>query len=118
MRIWRLRRQLSQAVAARDAGVHRQTWRAWERNDWVPEEYNHVGIERALRWQPGSVAAILAGGGPTPDEDVEARPDKFEETLRQIEGLTDRERKAALALYHALKDEPDIADERRKQSGT
>ena len=62
------RRQLglSQSRAATKAGVSRTSWVAWEKGTATPEDYNHVKIERALQWQPGSVDAILAGGDPTP----------------------------------------------------
>jgi transcriptional regulator with XRE-family HTH domain len=75
---------------ARRKGVHRQTWRAWEQGEAVPEEFNFVGIEAALRWTAGSVAAILAGGDPTPLEEEEAEPLLFDDTERDlwaVEGL-------------------------------
>lgn len=62
----RLALGISQAGAAKLAGVSRTSWVAWEKGTAVPEDYNHIKIETVLRWQPGSVAAILAGGQPTP----------------------------------------------------
>lgn len=54
---------LSQSAAARNAGVARSTWVAWEKGTSVPESFNHALIERVMRWEPGSIAA---GGEPTP----------------------------------------------------
>lgn len=51
------------AVAA--SGVSKSTWANWEKDRNIPEEINFQRIERILRWAPGSVAAILAGGEPT-----------------------------------------------------
>ena len=70
---------LSQAAAAKAANVHRNTWTNWEKGT-APEEFNFAGIERALRWERGSVSAILGGGDPTPIPEasvtaIPARPD-------------------------------------------
>lgn len=73
----RKRLGLSQSRAAKLADVSRTTWITWERGTATPEDYNHIKIERALQWEPGSVEAILAGGEPTlseaPDLDDQAK---------------------------------------------
>jgi transcriptional regulator with XRE-family HTH domain len=56
---------LSAARAASDAGVARNTWSSAENGSREVRSENYAGIERALRWAPGSVAAILEGGYPT-----------------------------------------------------
>lgn len=56
---------LSMNLAAKLAGVHRLTWRAWEQGLARPEDYNYTRIENALGWEAGSVEVVLAGGQPT-----------------------------------------------------
>jgi DNA-binding XRE family transcriptional regulator len=57
---------LSQNRAAKLFKGSRTTWVSWESDASRPERYNYVRIEAVLRWAPGSVAAILDGGEPTP----------------------------------------------------
>lgn len=62
---------MSQNKAAKAFGGSRTTWINWEKGEAQPERFNYIRIETALRWQPGSVNAILEGGAPTPLEDVQ-----------------------------------------------
>lgn len=55
---------LSQARAARTAGVSRTTWISWEKGGSTPEDYNYVKIERALDWERGSVREAISTGRP------------------------------------------------------
>lgn len=55
---------LSLSAAARLAGVDRATWTGSERGTRQTETYNYASIERALKWVPGSVETVLAGGDP------------------------------------------------------
>lgn len=57
---------LSQAEAARRAGVTRNTWRAWETDAKTPDDRNHKLIEDFCEWEPGSVADVLDRRAPTP----------------------------------------------------
>lgn len=57
---------ISQYEAARRASVSRTTWRAWEKDDREPEDYNRARIEEFCDWDEGSVAAVLNGKAPTP----------------------------------------------------
>lgn len=57
---------LNQTRAALAAGVSRSAWVRWENGDAEPFDYNYVLIERALKWEPGSVEEILKGGKPRP----------------------------------------------------
>lgn len=50
-------------VAAR-AGIDTETIRAVRKGLNVPSTLTQAGIEKALEWEPGSVATILAGGEP------------------------------------------------------
>lgn len=108
--------RLSMQKAADLAGVHRLTWRSWE-NGSTPEDYNHAGIERALRWNGGSVAAILTGGEPTllPDSQRLPRTDEQEQLMAvylsyRRRGLRHKEAKALIA---AQVDEMNNEDEQR-----
>lgn len=56
---------LSVRAAADSGGMARGTWTAVEDGSRKTADSNYAGIERALQWAPGSVAAILAGGDPT-----------------------------------------------------
>jgi hypothetical protein len=57
---------LSVSKAARDAGISRTTWIAVEAGSRETQSYNYAPIERVLRWEPGSIEAVLAGGEATP----------------------------------------------------
>lgn len=70
---------LSISAAARIAQIDRGTWTGVEKAARETEEYNHAGIERALQWAPGSIAATLAGGDPTPQR--ADQPEAIERTL-------------------------------------
>lgn len=51
---------LSQSAAARKAGVARGTWRAWEKGESEPFDYNYANIEHAMGWQAGSVELAIS----------------------------------------------------------
>lgn len=65
---------LSLSAAARAAGIDRATWTGMERGTRRTEEYNYASIDRALRWAPGSVDRVLAGGEPEPQEPSRSIP--------------------------------------------
>lgn len=54
------------AEVATQAKITVETLRAIRRGNNEPSALTKSGLERALRWQPGSVARILSGGAPTP----------------------------------------------------
>jgi hypothetical protein len=54
--------------AGRRARISRHTWRSVERGEPVRASTYHA-VEEALRWAPGSVQAILAGGEASHAED-------------------------------------------------
>lgn len=56
---------LSRAAAAKLAGVDPKTLQSLEQDTRWPHDTNRAKIERALRWAPGSLDAIRAGGEPT-----------------------------------------------------
>lgn len=61
------RRRLGLSVpgAAKLAEIDRETWRNLEAGTRQIRTYNHAAVERVLRWDFGSVEAILNGGEPT-----------------------------------------------------
>lgn len=61
-----LRHRLAATASDDQRGVGRSTWINWENDRFVPEDFNFALIEGVLRWRPGSVAAVLDGGEPTP----------------------------------------------------
>jgi len=56
--------RLSERQAAAAAGVARNTWASAEQGVKQLSEKSIAGIEAALKWAPGSIDRILAGGGP------------------------------------------------------
>lgn len=61
---------LTATEAAKATGINRATWTTAEKGQRVPQSYNRAAIERTLRWRPGSIDAILAGGEPAEAESV------------------------------------------------
>lgn len=54
-----------QKAAQLAGGIARNTWSGIETGRNRTQERHHAGIERALGWAPGSIAAILDCGEPT-----------------------------------------------------
>src|SRR5579875_3026864 len=57
------------AELARIAEVDNKTLASLESGQRWPRDRSRARIEQALRWRPGSIAALLAGGEPTPMPD-------------------------------------------------
>lgn len=92
----RLELGLSASAAARAAGIDRNTWSSAEKGERETQAHNWVGLERALRWRPGSVAAILDGRDPTP---VDAEPvDEELELVRTDPRLTEEMKRRIISL--------------------
>lgn len=96
----RLALGLSQREAATDAGVSDQTWVNVEQGRKVSER-TLSGVNRALRWEPGSAEAALDGREPTallvdPNSPVtRAEVDELRRRLDEvIRRLDDRDRHA------------------------
>lgn len=109
---------LSVNQAAQIAGVSKGTWQGLEKARRETGEHKYAGIERALKWKPGSILAVLKeggvpqpvnGGAPEPErprpgdidaaiaaiEQVEGAPEWWKAVIRQqLEGLKrERERR-------------------------
>lgn len=55
---------LSVRQAAETAGIARNTWASAEDGSRQTSDTNFAAIERALRWTPGSISQVKAGGAP------------------------------------------------------
>lgn len=77
--------RLSKEEAARRGGMSVKTWTSVEIGREV-RDTTYVGTEDALKWERGSVAAILDGGDPTPLEPAEnEEPIEVEYATRVLE---------------------------------
>lgn len=78
---------LSQRDAAFAAGVSDTTWLAVEKGERVSER-TLIGVERALKWAPGSADAVLAGDEPHelggPDRSLAERIETLEAELAEL----------------------------------
>jgi transcriptional regulator with XRE-family HTH domain len=52
---------ISQSAAARQAGVSRGAWRAWESGEAIPQDFNYVRIETVMQWEAGSAELAVLG---------------------------------------------------------
>lgn len=81
--------------------MDRNTWSYLEDGSRRTAEFKYAGIERALRWEPGSVTAILAGGDPTsvgPSTPAVEEDDEEIQLVRTDPRLTDDMRERIIAL--------------------
>lgn len=77
------------AADAGDIGVAK--WGQVERGEPGPHADNTIaGVERALAWKPGSVAAILAGGEPTPITEEDQAVSQLEELTQMVRDIATR----------------------------
>lgn len=58
------------AELARQAGVDPKTLASLERGERWPRDHSKTGIERALKWKPGSLTRIRNGGEPQEIDEV------------------------------------------------
>lgn len=70
----RLELDMKWEEVAAAAGIKPPTLRAIRNGTNHPSPLTMRGIDRALRWEPGSVDAVLAGGTPTVRERAPAGP--------------------------------------------
>jgi hypothetical protein len=71
----RLQLGMSVRSAADGARVARGTWTSLEEGIRRTADNNYAGIEAVLQWEPGSIAAILAGGDPQVHTRIDLRDD-------------------------------------------
>ena len=92
---------LGQSEAARAAGVGRTTWLGWEKRGVIPERHRYVLIERTLKWEPGSVEAILEGGKPQPARVEHSPPDRLPIDEAILKRYHPADRELILAVFRA-----------------
>ncbi|GAB1695155.1 helix-turn-helix domain-containing protein [Krasilnikovia sp. M28-CT-15] len=94
---------LSVRAAAEASGLSRITWGALEDGSRRTGDSKFAGIERALKWDSGSVAAILNGGDPTPVME-DTPPPGPGDALRKVmnsDDLTETEKRQIIRLLVA-----------------
>jgi|SRR6266508_2654417 len=69
----RVELRMSWRDVTREAGMSNEGLRAIRRGERRPTAVTKARIEHALRWATGSIDAILAGGEPTPVNDIQRR---------------------------------------------
>lgn len=101
----RLELRISVRAAATRAHVARDTWTGLEEATRRTAETNYAGIEQTLRWTPGSVARVLAGGEPAemPTKDAPQTAAQLSAPAARTEGTSDE------ALIRVMRS-PDIDD--------
>lgn len=102
---------LSVRAAAQAAEMDRNTWSYLEDGSRRTSEFKYAGIERALQWAPGSVAAILEGREPTPIQSGDAGEpvDEELELVRTDPKLTPDMRKRIIALILERREREKVA---------
>jgi len=78
---------------AREAGITTSALGGIRRGQYRPSPHTARALERALKWEPGSIDAILAGGDPTPMRTTDEVIASAQEITAQVEQrLADRRR--------------------------
>ncbi len=112
VRARRVELSLSVRAAAAAAEMDRNTWSYLEDGSRRTSEFKFAGIERALRWESGSVAAILEGRDPTPaqpENNTAAPVDEEIELVRTDKKLTPEMRDRIIALILERRERDKVA---------
>lgn len=115
---------LSLREVAELAGITGETLRAVRKGSNEPSSLTKRGIERALRWAPGSVDLVLAGRGPggerSPMDEAEAMMDENEEIaarlVERIRRLRRDQRRLVEDLVRMLEADSAAAPDHRSKS--
>lgn len=87
---------LSVRAAANEAGIDRETWTNAEAAKRQLSRRHWAGVERALRWAPGSISRILAGAEPEEMAEPNVGPDAVLadeiERISELRGITPGDR--------------------------
>lgn len=104
---------MSTAQAAETVGVSKGVWLGVERGTRMPAEPLYERIEQVLRWQPGSIRSILAGGTPTPESGSQQRhyADPDMQAIWELASIPPEER---LMLIETLRAERERQQRRRR----
>jgi hypothetical protein len=111
------RRRLDLGMKWRDVasngGISYEAVRSARAGEGEPADLTKRGIERALKWQPGSVDAILAGGEPTPLDEAPAR----EVTVADLAAQLAKEREARMDLERRFEELLAQREEEKQKRG-
>lgn len=107
---------------AREAKITTSALSGIRRGEYRPSVHTARALEDALEWEPGSIAAILDGGDPTPlgegaklaepSSDVE---DPLEARLREGEELMAEGQRAMAELERAMAELRKFNEERKQE---
>jgi len=118
--------RLNWRQVATAAGISYEALRAIRRGDYRPSENTAAALDDALRWERGSVEAILDGGTPTPRQvgtpeeeaaqlkrEREALAAAIEQELEQQRGrpLDEKQTRVVIEWADSLKGTIDLMDE-------
>jgi transcriptional regulator with XRE-family HTH domain len=108
----RLQLRLNWRQLADAAGISYTALRAIRRGDYRPTALTSRGLDEALRWTPGSAAAVLDGGHHTNLEDVRPeRSDPMDEEPAELAEDLGLAQRLLAATVREMKLSPDEADE-------
>lgn len=79
--------KLSVRAAALRAGIDRSTWNSAEQMSRQLSRHLWPAVEEALRWAPGSVAAVLAGDEPLATPVAAAVTGSLADEIDRIRGM-------------------------------
>jgi transcriptional regulator with XRE-family HTH domain len=93
---------LSIRAASTAAGIARATWDDLETGARQTRQDRWASVERALQWQPGSIAAILEGGEPIIGERAKVPASSLADAVARIRNLPDVDPADKLRMVHDL----------------
>jgi hypothetical protein len=110
----RLELRLQWTDIARAAGITDKALRAMRRGEYGPSELTQIRLDEALRWQPGSVRAILEGGQPRPLGRLSAEEAADAVTEERMDAILREAGVDHLTLEEALARSEGISEEIRR----
>jgi transcriptional regulator with XRE-family HTH domain len=96
--------RLTWADVARDAGIPEEEIHDLRRQ-MTPEGHVKLGLERALRWEPGSIDAIFDTG----KEPATVERRREERHVRPSQGFTEEEVRQAEEIAERVRNDPELA---------
>jgi transcriptional regulator with XRE-family HTH domain len=96
--------RLTWADVARDAGISEEELDDL-RHHMMPEGHVKLGLERALRWEPGSIDAIFDTGR----EPATIERWREERRVKPSQGFTEEEVRQAEAIAERVRNDPELA---------
>lgn len=110
--------RLSQAAAAAEAGMDRNTWMAMEAATRAVADWKYADIERVLQWPVGTVESIVSGEEKKPEGKESEATTGPGERIREIvanAGWDEGTNRAILAIVET--EEARLAELRKSNAG-